>query len=42
MSASLGIARSVLAGAALPVGIPVPFLADKVLSDLPYHESGST
>src|SRR5262245_28923148 len=38
MSASLGIARSVLAGAALPVGIPVPFLADKVLSDLPYHE----
>ena len=38
MSTSLGIARSVLAGAALPVGIPVLFLADKVLSDLPYHE----
>src|SRR5262247_3542566 len=38
MSTSLGIARSVLAGAALPVGIPVLFLADKVLSDLPYPE----
>ena len=38
MSASSGIAKSVLAGAAIPVGIPVPFLADKVLSDLPYHE----